>query len=281
MNKTLLTAVSAIALMAAAPAIADTEMKAGVDADVSAKPGSAAAAAQSTGSVKKDIENAWDDVKEDTSEAYKDIKAALINENEQDMNVTKVTINSRTTAAGMIGQPVYNNEERVGKIDDIIVDQNGKAMMVIVADGDFFGTGKLAAFDYARMVKADTNGDIVMPLTEDTIDQAVEFSYNREDRSDNVSVVPSNGYRASELLDGQLTNAKGEVLGQIDDIHFSGGTAAHLIVGFDQVLGLGGEKAALTYGSAKIVPDGDDEHDFQLNTARTAQFESYKNTVAN
>lgn len=291
MNKTFLTAVSAIAVMAAMPALADTDVKAGAKAEVAAEPGSDAAAAQSTGSVKQDVENAWEDIKSDTSkaynkakdetaEAYQDIKAALINDDAKIMDVTDVTINSSTTAAGMIGQPIFNGEERVGKVKDIIVDRDGKAMMVVVADGDFFGMGKLAAFDYSSVMKVNAAGDVMTPLTEKTIEQAAEFSYDREKYSDTVRVIPSNGYSVAKLLEGQLVDTKGETLGQMDDVQFRDGSAAHLIIGFDRVLGLGGEKAALSYDTASIVADGQD-YDFQLSAEKSVQFESYKKTATN
>lgn len=279
MNKVFLTAVSAIAIMAAGPALADTEVKAGMNADASVTPGSAEAAAQSTGDVSKDVEKAWEDIKDDTSKAYKDIKASLLDEDSKNLNVSPITINTSTTAAGMIGQPVVNGEERVGKIKDIILDNTGKATMVIVADGDFFGTGKLAAFDYSTVMNVNAEGDVIAPLNEASIDQAAEFSY--EPSSDeSVRVMPGNGFSTSALLDGQLTNSQGKTLGQVDDIRFESGTASHLIIGFNQVLGLGGKNAAIAYNSADIVKDGNG-YDFRLTAAKSAQFENYKENATN
>lgn len=276
MKKTLLTAVSVLALIGAGPVLAETQ----ANMSQPNTPGSEKAAAQSTGDITKDAKKAWTEMKKDAKSAYEEIEAALMDENEKNMAFKSVRISTQTTANGMIGEPVHNAQERVGTVKDIILNRDGKPVMVIVADGDFFGLGKLAAFDYASMVKVGPDGDIMMPLTEEAIDRAAEFSYDREDYSETVRVIPSNGYSASKLLNGQLIDTKGKTLGQIDDIQFRGAQASHLIVGFDKVMGLGGENAAMKYTAAKVVQDGDD-YDFQLNADKTAQFEHYKETAVN
>lgn len=289
MYNKLLIAASAVALVGAAPAHADmnTDKKADVHIDVEAKtdtktstePGSAKAAAQSTGDFSKDVEKAWKDIKRDTSEAYKDIKATVVGKTEGEF--TPVTIDERMTATGMIGRSVYNaTGEDIATVKDIILDRDGKAIMVVVADGEFIGMGKTAAFDYDVVARVDSDGDFIMPLTEAMIDNSAEFSYDRDDYSDDVRVVPSNGYSVAELLDGQLVNQAKETIGQIDNISFQNGHASQLIVGFNQTLGLGGEKAALNYDASEVIPDGDG-YDFQLSAEQAAQFETYKKTSTN
>ncbi len=286
MTKTFLTAVSAIAIMAATPAMAEMKVKAGAEA--TAQPGSTAAAEQSTGNVTDDAKNAWKDIKEDTSnayekakentsEAYNDIKATVVGENANE----DIVISSNTTATGMIGKPVHNaNGESIGKVTDIILDQNGKASMVVVADGEFIGMGKKAAFDYNTIANINADGDVIMPLTEAMIENAAEFSYDAADAGDGVSVMSSNGYSVAKLLDGQVVNQNKNVVGEIDNISFVNGSASQLIVGFDKILGLGGKKASLNFSSATMIKDGDG-YDFQLSAAQSKQFENYKNTATN
>lgn len=286
MNKQLLTAVSAMAMMVAAPAIADTNV------NTTTTQNERTANQSDTPKVtEEEIKQGWEDTKEAvsktaddvakaTKETYNDIKAALINEDPNNLEITNVVINTRTTANGMIGQPVVNNGERVGKVRDIIVDKSGNPIMVIVGDGDFFGLGKLAAFDYNSITGTNAEGDVIAPLTEEAIAQAAEFSYETTDAGENVTVMPGNGYSVSKLLDGQLIDPKGKTLGQIEDIQFQGGSAAHIIVGFDQILGLGGKKAAITYDSASVISEGND-YNFQLSSAKTAQFENFKNSSTN
>lgn len=281
MNKTLLTAVSAIAIMGMAPAYADVEVKAGVSAENLVKPVSVEAAEQSTGSFSKDVESAWGDIKHDTSEAYENIKATVVGEANTDEGFKTVTIDERMTATGMIGRSVHNAKgEGIATVKDIILDRDGKASMIVVADGEFIGMGKQAAFDYNAITRMNADGDFIMPITEAMIANAAEFSYDREDYSDNVRVVPSNGYSVAELLDGQLVDEKKETVAEIDNISLQNGTATQLIVGFDKILGLGGEKATIGFDAAEVVQDGDG-YDFQLSANQTAQFEAYKKSTTN
>src|SRR5690606_21366590 len=110
------------------------------------------------------------------SGAYQNVKAALISE---DAEVKPVTFSTRVTAAGMIGQPVYNHKgDRVAQVNDIILDKDGNAKMVILSDAGFFKMGKLVAFDYSLISQRSKDGDVIMPLTETTIYKAQNFSYD-------------------------------------------------------------------------------------------------------
>lgn len=267
MCKTLLAAASVIALMASSPALADTNANNQTPAEAS-----------TSGNITKDAKKAWNNMKEDASEAYEDIKAVFIDE-----ETRPVVINSRHTASGMLGKAVYNGrQERVGTVKDIIVDGNGEASMLVIADGEFPGySGKLVAFDYDIISRQNAEGDVIAPISEENIDKAAEFSYDRNAQSDGkVRIIPDNGYAVSKLLEGQLLSAEGQNVAEIENISFKNGKAQDLIVGFDKVLGMGGKYAALNYDAAKIIHDGDDL-DFKLTPKQTAQFEAYKKAAVN
>lgn len=218
------------------------------------------------------------DVTDAPKEAYKNIKSFVFGKDPEKLEVTNLTIDPRATASHVIGKPIYNNEERVGTVKDIILDNNGKAVMVVVADGEIFGLGKLVAFEYSDMVKVNNNDNVMMTLTEDVIDQAAEFSYEQNNSGSKVRVIPSNGYSLNALLDGELTDIQGKTLAQIDDVSLKDGKADHLILGFDKILGIGGEKVAIKYDPSHVVMD-DNEYDFQLTSAENVQFNNYKKTV--
>ncbi len=268
-NKTLAT-VSAIALISTAPVLtqavrAQTENK---------------TETSTSGSITEDAKEAWENIKSDTSDAYEEVKATLIGDEKSDNNMS-VTIQSRKTANGIIGNPVYNEkQERVAKVTDIILDENGKAMMVVVADGSFIGMGKKAAFDYSAITRVEKDGDVIMPLSETIIDNATTFSYDKKDRSDDVRIIPDNGYSVAKLLDGKLVNQKQETVADIENISFKNGSANQLIVGFNKVLGMGGESVALSYSDAEIIRDGENLN-FQLSAKKSAQLEAYKKTATN
>ncbi len=283
MKKTLLSAASVLALLASGPVYAETKIDGneatGVEkhhSDAIAKGEVYDAESQKNWEkTKQAVSDAADDVSDAASDAADDIRAAFVDDDGK-ADVTMMTFHPRNTVAGMVGQTVYNgSNESVGKIHDIIFDTDGNAAMVIVADGEIFGLGKKVAFDYSVIANRNADGDVIAPLTEAMIDQATEFSYDRNATGEKVRVMPANAYSANTLLGGQLVNASGDVVAEIDNITLRNGAASQLIVGFDKVMGFGGNKAALNYNAAELIHDGS-EYDFRLSNAQTAQFETFK-----
>jgi sporulation protein YlmC with PRC-barrel domain len=278
----LVAAVCTFALMGTMPAhAADTHVKA--DAKASTAPG-----------LTEDINRAWEDTKDTVSEAakntseavgntYENIKAAVVDDGKG--TNTSVTIDSRMTAAGMIGKPVYNaKNEKIATVKDIIINPDGEATTVIVADGVFGFGRKLAAFDYDLVSQRQKDGDVMMPLSEETIKKAAEFSYDRKDAAkDNVRVIPEGSLSVATLLNGQLVNQNNETIAQVDNIAFRNGAVSQVIVAFDQTLGIGGKKAVVPYNDLKVLQQGKNTHnvDFQMSAAQATQFETFKKTATN
>lgn len=268
MNIKILTTVSAIALFAATPAVfAQTETQARQD--------------QGAAAPQQQEEGLWEQMQDGAESAAEEVQSLAVGEGET-AEVESVTIDQRKTATGMIGSPVYNEAgEEVAEISDIIIDQEGNAVLVVVSDAEFLGTGGTeAAFDYNTIVRQTPEGDVVMPLTEEMVSSAAEFSYDREAAGENVRVIPSNGYSVSELLDAELIDEQNESIAQVDNIAFEEGRAKRLIVGFNKILGMGGETAALEFEDAQIV-QREEGVDFQLSANQAAQFENYKQSVSN
>lgn len=270
MRNKILTVASVIALMGTASVVAQAQSERALSN----------AEATTTGNITEDAKTAWGNMKSDASEAYYDIKAVIIGDETVKTNEYAV-IDSRQTATGIIGHSVYNETgEKVATVTDIILDATGKADMVVVSDSTFMGMGKTAAFNYNDITRIDKDGDVIMPLTENIIDNAKPFSYDRNVRVDNTVYIPSDAYSVSTLLKGRLLNQRRESVADIENIHFKNGRAEHLIVGFDKTLGFGGEQALLAFNDAKIMRNGD-ALDFQLSAEKAMQFEVYKNRAIN
>lgn len=275
--------VSAIALLASVPAFASDMNENSVQQERTS------GQADTPKVTKEDAKRGWENTKEKvsdkaeeisnaTKEKYREIKASLIDKSDG-TKFSTIVIDPRMTADGMINSMVYNgNGERVAKVHDIILDDQGKAIMIVVSDGEFIGLGKKAAFDYSAITRVNADGDVIMPLTEEMINNAVEFSYDKKDEGGKVRVIPNNGFSAAKLLDGKLVDQNKKTVAQIDNISFRSGKANQLIVGFDKILGMGGEKAALAYNDVKMIPDGDG-YDYQLDATQAAHFEAFKKSV--
>lgn len=273
MNTRFLTAVSAIALLAAAtPAYADPSPAT-----------EARAEASTTGNIVPDGEKAIDNAKEDIKDAYEDIKARFIDETD-DGKFEEVTYRSNTTANGIIGKDIVNtNGDHVAKIEDVILDAEGNAALVIVADGGVLGLGeKLAAFDYSAVATRNEEGDVIAPISEETLKQAAAFTYDREKAAEKVKTVSTDGYSVKHILDGNLMGPDDKKVASVDNVTFRNGRSAQLLVGFDKVLGLGGQQASIDFSSLTPVrKDTTDDVDFKLSAAQAAQFESFKKTSTN
>lgn len=215
---------------------------------------------------------------EETSEKYEELKTFIFGNEKDKLEITMMNVEVDHRAENIVGKPVYNLEERVGTVHDIILDGNGNAVMAVIADGELFGLGKLVAFDYERLVENQLDDKFLVSISEDTIDQVAEFSYIKKDAGNNVRVIPQNGYSIKNLLNGELTNNNGDAIAEIDDVYLEDGKASHLIVDFEDVYF--DETVAVEYEIAEIVTHEDD-YNFQLLSPREVQLENFRQTRLN
>jgi len=99
----------------------------------------------------------------------------------QTVQLTKVDIVKVATgyrASKVIGTPVVNDaNDTVGKVDDIIIGQDGKSPFVVLSVGGFLGMGnKLVVLPYEQLKTSE--GKIVLPgATKDALKALPEFKY--------------------------------------------------------------------------------------------------------
>ncbi len=92
------------------------------------------------------------------------------------LDVIKVATGYR--ASKVIGTSVVNDaNDTVGKIDDVIIGQDGKAPFVVLSVGGFLGMGdKLVVLPYDQL--RTTGGKVVLPgATKDALKALPEFKY--------------------------------------------------------------------------------------------------------
>ena len=216
------------------------------------------------------------------AESYQNIRGALIDGKATSNNgkdFSYVTIDSRNTVAGMIGKDVRNtNGDAVAKVEDVIFDRKGEAMLVVVANGGFMGLGeKKAAFEYDVITRQNAEGDVITPLTEASLKNAAEFSYEAKAEK-NVHVIPAGGYSAAKLTKAQILDNEGDSVATVRDIAVSGGKASRVIVSFNDVMGMGGENAVLFFDQLKLT-EKNGEPQFQLSAAQSLEFNRFKNAA--
>ncbi len=277
MKKLLLTAVSASALIVSGNAYAEMNK-------------AEKTAGQSNAPVvtKEEINKGWKETKdaaskaaksvsEATKEAYEDVRSAILDGKEVN-TISNVQVNPKMAISNMIGQPIYNaSNERVATVNDVIVDKTGAAKLIVLGDGNFTGLGKQVAYDYSMIAERGPDGEVFAPLSEEMIDQAASFSYDRQDAKSGVKVLPANGYSLDGILSGDIINPQSETLANIEDVVLDDGKIKYFVVGYNKTIGLGGDRAALQYADVKpVIKDG--QIDLQLDAKKSVQFEVFKNT---
>jgi sporulation protein YlmC with PRC-barrel domain len=178
-----------------------------------------------------------------------------------------VTIDRKSTANGIIGKPVYDTAgKEIAKIDDLIVDKSGHVTTAVLANGTFLGMGgKLAAFDYSLVTKRNDKGDIVIPLSDETVKKAVAYSYDAKDTANNTKTMPATDFRMSRILKANMIGPDSSKVASLDNASLQNGRIDYLIAGFDKTLGMGGKKAAIKYDAVSMTATSADHLDFQLS----------------
>lgn len=84
-----------------------------------------------------------------------------------------INYHPKHTAGSIIASNIYNsNGDIVGNVEDILVDERGKAQYFILGDGSILSFGdKKVAFEYGRIAEKSPTGAIIAQITEDLIDR--------------------------------------------------------------------------------------------------------------
>ncbi|MEZ0223966.1 MAG: PRC-barrel domain-containing protein [Alphaproteobacteria bacterium] len=263
----LMAAASIVALLAASPVIAES-YSAGSGTEAITTPAPAAPEKADSSSMSSPPERA--------STAASDVVKASLLPQDPGMRPAAISVDKRMTAEGMIGKPVYNQQnERVATVEDVILDSEGHANMIVVKDSSFMGLGgKLAAFDYDSVIDRKKDGDLVMPITQKTIDNVAEFSYEPSDKP-TIKAIPDHGYSVKKILSGDLVDPSGKKVAAIDNVTLRDGRANLVIAAYNQILGLGGDKVAIDFDATELVQDKDNLN-LKLSDAQARKFETFK-----
>jgi len=191
-----------------------------------------------------------------------------------DTNAT-VEVGVDSSAHTLIGQKVSNiRGETIGKVEDVLVDANGNATQVVLANGGLMGIGaKLVALDYSLLYTRNNNSEVMIPLSDETIKSLIPFTYDKSEASAVLHTMGANQMSAKAILAGNLLDSKGRTIASIDDVTLNAGRMEYLIVSYGTTMGMGGHKAALAYPQAQgIVRDG--AVDFKLSDVLSARFDA-------
>jgi len=93
--------------------------------------------------------------------------------------VATVKLENGTRASKMIGAAVFNDQnQHVGSVDDVILNQDNKAVLAVISVGGFLGVGgKLVAVSYTQL-HLDNAGKVVLPdASKEALNKMPSFVY--------------------------------------------------------------------------------------------------------
>ncbi len=261
MTHKVLLGASILAIMAAFPALAETQVKAGAEVSTGAKIENTLEKAGAK------IESAADTAADKTKEAYQDVKAYFTNDDDIKA-VSSINVDAALTADELIGTTIQNPKgEEIGKIEDIIVNADGDATAVVVNDGGILGLGgKMAAFDYDIMQGFTASDNMMVKLNESSIKNAKAFD---------ADAMAAGSFSVKKLSDAKIVDANGKAVADVDTIAFDGDDADYVVAHFNDILGMGGDKVAMDF-DALTLTNTNGKYTFKLNAEQTAQFRSEK-----
>jgi sporulation protein YlmC with PRC-barrel domain len=278
MTNKILMGASLLAILAAFPALAETKAEVSTETKIENKLDSAGESIKENAKKAGEaIERQTDKAAAATKEKYGDMKA-YFSDDKDIKAISSVDVNTRLTADELIGTNVEDpSGKNIGSIEDILVDKEGDAETVVINDGGVLGLGgKLVAFDYDIIEGFTGDEDVVVKLDEKSIEQAKRFEYKAPEKADpKIATMPAAQYSVKKIIDAKVVDTKGKAVANVDTVSFEGDDADYLIVTFNKILGMGGDKAALDFEALDLV-DTNGKYTFKLSTQQTAQFENYK-----
>ncbi len=125
-----------------------------------------------------------------------------------DMSAGYTVADTDNLGTRLIGQPVYSSAgddaEEIGNIDDIVFDENGHIMAVVIAVGGFLGIGeKAVAVDFQQLeftLAADNTERWVLPTTAEALTAAPDFVWSDDEPVDADDVDANTD---AEAVDGE------------------------------------------------------------------------------
>ncbi|EGN75256.1 hypothetical protein A28LD_1273 [Idiomarina sp. A28L] len=199
-------------------------------------------------------------------------------------------------ASNLMGATVHtSNDDDIGSVDDLILDQSGQVIAVIVGVGGFLGMGeKDVAIGWGNVTKTDTGDDMKLraDVSREALQAAPEFSardhastardnarnqrdQNTQPRSEtnqrdnraqanmqhrgHIASVPANGFHASNLIGMDVHTNDNEDIGSVGDLIIDeNGKVVAIVVSVGGFLGMGQKDVAISWDNVTRSGAADD-----------------------
>jgi len=128
----------------------------------------------------------------------------------------------RHSVLDVIGSEVFGRTgDKAGTIEDILVHkETGKAKLVVIDEDEARYERDMAGVGFKKIRKQQADGDVLLTVAEEKIEQKPDFEYS--------SIGDKNYVSLRRLRDGQLLDFEGEVAGQIDAVIYENAEAQNI-----------------------------------------------------
>lgn len=266
-TSTLIAAVSAAAIMAAAPALAADDKRSTTSTQVEVK---------AAGQIKADT-LVGKNLKDNSGETIGEIESVIIDETGK---VTAVIVG----VGGFLG---IGDREVAVDWNDLQIGQNGDEIQTALTKDDLKALPeyKYEKPEYRKQAFRDTRyadhrhdmrGNRAATMHRDADKMAakadkLDSKAEKLDRKADKMVTKAEwfeakGLRVSKLVGANVVNSQGETIGSVDDLVMVGGQT-QLILSVGKFLGMGGHNVALDLDKAKILQERGNSDDLRVSVA--------------
>jgi sporulation protein YlmC with PRC-barrel domain len=200
-----------------------------------------------------------------------------------DVSTSAATMSGPAISADkMIGRTVVNpNNEKVGDVEGVLIDRDGRSRYVVIGVGGFLGMGeKDVAVRWEELSFADNNEKIVINATKDQLSalpahrfpdsswRGKVYAYDDDLKTnpylaDNAgtataAATSANAVDTHKLIGRNITNGSNDTVGEIASVLIDrAGHVKYVVVGVGGFLGMGEKQVALPWEALTITENGE------------------------
>lgn len=218
------------------------------------------------------------DVNGDDWASFEKIKAVFLGDDDTGKS-SVIHINLNRLALVVIGSCLVDEQgHNVAKVTDIIIDQDGKALFIVVNSSLTIEKEKINSYSYESISRVGTDADMIMPLSDKALESAKPFFYDAIDTSSDEHLILGKAYSLSKILEGNLLDSGKDVVAKIENISIKNGKVNYIIVSFNVPNNDEKKNVVLDFSDTQLVRRGEILN-LQMDVNRSDQFKTYKETI--
>lgn len=165
---------------------------------------------------------------------------------------------ARWLATDIYQASVYDgSENRIGEVNDLVLNSNGNITKAIIGVGGFLGAGEkdvAVAFEDLKISSRDGKNWLVLHRTKEDLRLAPAYTPSGRSVSTSASSLSTPNWLISDIYRANVYNNADEKIGDINDLVISGdGNIMKAVVGVGGFLGAGQKNVAVPFNDLKVT----------------------------